>query len=158
MSSNDSKPHNKLRTLLLALVILGGLTTNAVAGSSRKVSHAYEKVWPAVVRFIRIDEGFEISEKDKESGYVLFSMRQENQEFSGAVEVIRRRDTQGRDAVELLLTLKKRPNYMADALADRLVLKLRKELGRPPEAPSKKPPSNTPPSKSAPNKNTPNKR
>ena len=137
----------KMRPNLLSLprlvVLLATLITAsagvAEAKTSRKVSHAYESVWPATVRFLRIDEGLKISEKDSDTGYILFELQDDGKVYSGSVEVIRRKDYSNRDAVELVLQIKDRPSYMELPILDRLMAKLRKELGHPkPPKPPKK--------------------
>ncbi len=143
----------RLRSLVLCLGLIStGLIASAEAKTSRKVSHSYEKVWPAAVRFLRIDEGLKILEKDMDNGYLLFEIAEEGKVFAGSVEVIRRKDSSGRDAVELVLTLKDRPSYMEHGILDRMLRKLRKELGlpkAPPETPKnekeqEEPPEETP--------------
>lgn len=130
---------------LLPLLLLGIFANPELADAktSRKVSHSYEKVWPTAVRFLRIDEGLEIVEKDVETGYVLFDLAEEGKRFSGSVELIRRKDNRKRDAVELILNIEDRPSYMEHALLDRLLLKIRKELGLP-KAPPKEEPEKEP--------------
>ncbi len=126
-----------LRSLAFAIVLGSVLSVSAPASAktSRKVSHAYENVWPTAVRFLRIDEGFDVLEKDMENGYLLFEMADEGKKFRGAVEVIRRKDSSNRDAVELILTIKERPSYMEHGILDRMLIKIRKELGMPKDAP-----------------------
>ena len=143
--------------LILPLTVLLLLTASlfsagrADAKTSRKVSHSYERVWPTTVRFLRIDEGLKIVEKDSETGYVLFELEDEGKIFSGSVEVVRRRDSSKRDAVELILNIHKRPSYMEHAILDRMLLKIQDELGRPKSPPRKK----APPKKEAPPESPP---
>lgn len=151
--------HNLLPpSLLLALLLLLMMNTidlgAAQAKSARKVSHAYDRVWPTAVRFLRIDEGLKIIEKDVDTGYVLFELAEEGKRFSGSVEVIRRKDDSDRDAVELIVRIQKRPSYMEHAILDRMLLKIRDELGRPKKAPPKK----TPPKERKPKERKPNTR
>jgi len=129
-------------SVLLALLLAALIATSpgsAEAKSSRKVSHSYESVWPATVRFLRIDEGLKISEKDSDTGYILFEVHDDGKIYAGSVEVIRRKDYSNRDAVELVLQIKDRPSYMEIPILDRLMAKLRKELGHPkrPQPPKK---------------------
>ncbi len=128
-----------LLSLLLCLGLAStGLISTADAKTSRKISHSYEKVWPAAVRFLRIDEGLKLIEKDMDNGYLLFEIAEEGKVFAGSVEVIRRKDSSDRDAVELVLMIKDRPSYMEHGILDRLLRKLRKELGLPKPPPEKK--------------------
>lgn len=141
-------------TLPLALLLL--LTASLLAPgtaeskTTRKVSHSYDRVWPTAVRFLRIDEGLKIIEKDPDTGYVLFELADEGKKFPGSVEVIRRQDSQERDAVELIVRIQKRPSYMEHAILDRLLLKIREELGSPKDPPKKPaPPKEEPPADDA---------
>lgn len=143
-------------TLLLTVLLL--LTTSVFAPSvaesksARKVSHSYDRVWPTAIRFLRVDEGLKIVEKDSDSGYVLFELADDGKVFTGSVEVIRREDSQKRDAVEVILRIQKRPSYMEHAILDRMLLKIRDELGSPKAPPKKAPP---PPKEEAPKKDAP---
>lgn len=123
----------RLRLSLLSVALLLTLATgrDADAKTSRKVSHSYENVWPTAVRFLRIDEGHKVVEKDMANGYVLFEMVDDGKVFQGSVEVIRRKDASNRDAVELVLSIKDRPSYMEHGILDRMLLKIHKELGLP---------------------------
>lgn len=117
--------------MLLGLGFTMAMASSADAKTSRKVSHSYEKVWPAAVRFLRIDEGHKVLEKDIDNGYLLFEIAEERKIFQGSVEVIRRKDAHGRDSVELVLTIKDRPSYMEHGILDRMLAKIQKELGMP---------------------------
>jgi hypothetical protein len=132
---------------LLALSLVAGSGSFAQAKTSRKVSHAYDKVWPASVRFLRIDAGLEIIEKDVDSGYVLFTLEEEGRVFRGAMELIRRKDSRNRDAVELIIDIEDRPSYMEHALLDKMLKKIRLELGLPKDPDS--PPAPAPAPKEA---------
>ncbi len=129
-----------LLNIAIGLGIAFASATSASAKTSRKVSHSYEKVWPAAVRFIRIDEGHKVLEKDMDNGYVLFEIAEEGKVFRGSIEVIRRKDSRDRDAVELVLTIKDRPRYMEHGILDRMLVKIRKELGLPKDPEETEPP------------------
>jgi hypothetical protein len=128
-----------VRAYALAAVLgAAALATSPATASnqtSETVGHPFERVWPAAVRFIRVDAGHPIEEKDADTGYILFTYAHEGREFRGALEVIRIRDDRGRDAVRLVLRIDKRPSYLERALLNRLMRKLRDELGRPPPPP-----------------------
>ena len=134
-----------MRRVLLAIsfgwALLSGGMPSAQAKSSKKVLHSYEHVWPAAVRFLRVDEGLKISEKDAETGYILFELAAEGKVFPGAMELIRRKDSSRRDTVEVQLDIRNRPSYIEKAILDRLQRKIRRELGfpKPPPAPEEKP-------------------
>ena len=111
----------------------------AQAKSSRKLSYSYEQIWPTAVRFLRIDEGLKILEKDVDTGYVLFELSDEGKRFRGSLELVRRKDDSKRDAVEVIVQISDRPSYMEVAILERMLKKVRVELGMPKEAPADPP-------------------
>jgi len=140
------------RTLLLPLALLITLPLVALdagtaeASIKRSVSYDFTRVWPAAVRFLRIDEGHKIIEKDASTGYVLFEVAQDNRLFRGALEIIRTTDDDGRKTVQLVLRISERPSYVVALKMDKLLAKLRSELGSPLPPPAK-PVEPAPPSK-----------
>lgn len=112
--------------------------------SERTVRYTYEQVWPAAIRFLRIDAGFEIIEKDADAGYVLFLLKEEGKEFRGSLELVRVKDDRDMPALRMLMSIEDRPSYMEIGLLDRLERKLRAELGSPPEKPASPRPSPAP--------------
>jgi hypothetical protein len=114
----------------------------AFAKSKRTASYKYELVWPAAVRHLRVSEGFKITEKDNDAGYVIFEFEDDGDTYSGAFELIRTKDFAGRQAVDMALSMAGRPSYMELGVLDRLLQKLRDELGNPPRV--KKPPKKKP--------------
>ena len=115
----------------------------AQAKSSRKLSYSYEQIWPTAVRFLRIDEGLKILEKDVDTGYVLFELKDEGKRFQGSLELVRRKEDSGRDAVEIILQINDRPSYMEVSILERMLKKIRAELGMPKEAPPAPPPDSS---------------
>lgn len=126
-----------LAAVIATVCVFGVPVGSAFAEATAEVSHPFERVWPAAVRFVRVDEGFPITEKDAETGYVLFEVKEENKTFRGALEIIRVQDGEGRDAVRLRLRIEDRPSYMEQMILERLEGKLRSELGDPPPPPPK---------------------
>ncbi|MEM9490611.1 MAG: hypothetical protein AAGC55_15805 [Myxococcota bacterium] len=125
---------------IVAILMLGAIGLiawpgQASAKSQRVVSYSFEQVWPTALRFLRIDEGLEIIERDAEAGYVMFELSEENKRFRGALELVRVTDDEGRSAVRLLLRIEDRPSYMELGILSRLERKLREELGAPRDPP-----------------------
>jgi hypothetical protein len=114
--------------LWLVPVILLAVSSPVEARSQREVSLTYEDVYPAAVRFLRIDAGLKIIEKDAETGYVLFELAEEGKTFRGALELVRIKDSEGQPAVRLIIRVDDRPTYTETGLLNRLVFKLQKEL------------------------------
>ncbi len=128
---------------LSAAVALLALAGTAGAKTLTTVSYPYDQVFPSAVRFLRIDEGVKVIEKDSEAGYIVFELKDDGKTFEGSFEVARVRDQEGRNAARLVVRIKDRPDYMEQGLIDRFGLKLREELGlpKPPPPEKKKEPS-----------------
>lgn len=122
----------------------------AAAKSQKKLRYTYEQVWPAALRFLRVDEGFTIVEKDAEAGYVLFEVAEDGKRFRGSLEIVRIHEHQDQPALRLLVGIEDRPSYMEQGILDRFERKLRAELGPPrlrkpaPEAPEPAPEARAP--------------
>jgi hypothetical protein len=113
----------------------------AAAKSQKKLAYAYEQVWPAAVRFLRVDEGFEIVEKDMDAGYVIFTVSDDGKRFRGTLEIVRTAEKADQPGLLLLVGIEDRPAYMEQGILDRFEQKLRAELGspRPPPKPAPAP-------------------
>jgi hypothetical protein len=118
-----------LVTCLTAWIAAPG---TAEARTERTTYFSYAQVWPTAIRFLRVDEGHEVVEKDEDAGYVLFEVVEENKRFRGALELVRVKDERGRPAVRMVVRIDDRPAYMELGLLDRLERKLRQEYGEPP--------------------------
>jgi hypothetical protein len=123
-----------LRALFCAALVLTWTAAPARAKSSREARYSFEQVWSSAVRHLRVNEGFQITEKDEEAGYVVFQMKDDGKLFAGALEVVVFKD-RGRPKVRLVLQIEDRPSYMEDAVLERMVAKLREDHGEPPPPP-----------------------
>jgi hypothetical protein len=128
-----------LRSLTLAAAVLAALTTAASAKTERTARYTFDQVWPTAVRHLRVDEGFTIVEKDPDVGYVVFQVKEEGKVFSGALEVMKHKDSSGRSSVRLVLRIGDRPDYMEAGVLDRMLTKLREEHGDPPAGETRPP-------------------
>ncbi len=119
-----------------ALIVLLAAGSIASAKTTREYAYPYDPVWSALVRFLRVDEGLKVLEKDADTGYILFELVESKRSFRGAAEVMRQEG-----ATRVVMRLTDRPSYMELGLLDRFADKLREELGDPlpPSTPS--PPS-----------------
>ena len=114
----------------------------AHAKTERTTTYTFEQVWSTAVRHLRVDEGFTIVEKDADNGYVMFEVKDDGKVFTGALEVVKQKDSSGRPAVRLVLRIGNRPAYMEAGVLDRMMTKLHEEHGDPPPAPpAEKPPA-----------------
>jgi hypothetical protein len=117
-----------------------GRVTPAAARSEKTVAYPVARVFPAAVRFLRVDEGVTLTEKDADAGYVLFELAQDGKVFPGALEMIAA-ESSGRPAVRLVLRVEDRPSYVEQAMLERLERKLRSELGSEPPVVKPAPPA-----------------
>jgi hypothetical protein len=129
-----------MRRVLSAVLVTAALAlapAGADARSEKVVGWTAARVFPTAVRFLRVDEGVTIVEKDAEAGYVLFELSDEGKTFPGSLELA----TFERDGVErlrIVIHIEDRPEYMEVGMLDRLERKLRDQLGPAPK-PAPKP-------------------
>jgi len=131
---------NELRRFAATAVACAALLIPAVAHavSARTTSHTFERVWPSAVRFIRVDQGYDIIDKDPETGYVLFEFDDDDRRFRGSLELVRTTDSSGNPELRMVMNLYDRPTWMEDMVMNKLAQKIRDEHGDPP-APKPKP-------------------
>ena len=132
--------------LTLAALVLGAGAA-AQARSASVVSYAVADVWPAALRFLRVDRDYAIKEKDEAAGYILFELTENKRPVRAALELVRTTDSDGRSATQLIVTMQELPRHYEVALLDKLAAKLRDERGPPPPPP---PPAPAAPRRPAP--------
>jgi hypothetical protein len=130
---------------------LGGAAVLALAAAGPALGRTSEvlpypsaDVWPTAVRFLRIDRGATIREKDPESGYVLFEIAEANKIWKGSLELARAVDGEGREATRVVITLVDLPRHYEITLLDKLGLKVREEYGSPAPPPPRRDPADRP--------------
>lgn len=129
-----------LRPLGLALMIASSqLASSATADARVEDSSAYSKdqTFSGALRYLRVDLGYEITERDAEAAYLLFRYVPSGQKepTHGSIEII---EADGR--VKVYVQLPKMPEYHERVLSTGLMKKLRAEYGEPPKPkPDKKP-------------------
>lgn len=116
------------------------------ARSQRDTRYLYRQVWPAAVRLLRVDKGYDIVEKDVDAGYVLFDVKEDRKKFRGSLELVRL-EGESRNRVRVIIRIADRPSYVELGLLDNLERKLREEYGSPPKS-TPKPPSGANPGRS----------
>ncbi len=118
----------------------------AEAESSYESTYGFDRTWNAALRMIRVDMGCKITEKDDQSGYLMFEYHPSDSKkvSSGSMEFIRSRDQDG--SVRLVLQLPQMPRYHEQVMIDTLVRKMRAEYGDAPQPkPRQAPPPPAPP-------------
>jgi hypothetical protein len=129
---------------LLLTTLAAAMTVEGVAWarSTSVLPYPSAEVWPTAVRFVRVDRGCSIKEKDEESGYVLFEMVEGGKTYQASLELARATDDQGRDATRVVFSIPDLPRHYEVVLLDKLSLKVREERGAPaPPPPPRKPPA-----------------
>lgn len=128
-------------TLALAFVVtwVGGAAP-VEARSALVVPYPIADVWPATVRFLRVDQSYAIKERDEPAGYLLFELVEGKRSYRAALELVRTNDGDGRIATQIVCTMNELPHRYETTLLDKLSAKVRDERGPPPPAPRKPPP------------------
>lgn len=121
---------------LSALIFVAASDARARVEANSGYSKA--QTFSAALRYVRVDRGYEVVEKDPDSAYLLFRypVPGRSNGASGSVEVV---DTT--TGVKIYVQLPQLPAYHETVLRDGLLQKLREEYGEPPQ----KPPPRSPP-------------
>ncbi len=130
-----------LRALLALGLGLAGAGLFALPDATARASfdspYSLEQTFHTALRYVRIDRGYKINEKDPQAGYVLFDYRDTTgRDTPGSIEMI-----PSGGSVKVVVQLPKMPRYHEQVLADGLSRKLRDELGEPPPRPAPPGPS-----------------
>lgn len=135
-----TRPGRALAVLALALLLVLSATG---AGARVEGDSEYSKTqtYSGALRYLRVDLGFEVVEKDPEAAYLVFRYQAPGQAKSdslGTVEIV-----ENGDHVRLFVRIPRMPEYHERVLRDGLLRKLRDEYGPPvprkPEAPKEPP-------------------
>lgn len=118
----------------------------ALLSTKRMLSYPYEQVWPTAIRYLRVDRGFKVADKDEEAGYIMFEFTSdEGESGSGSLELVRTEDAAGRPSTSLVAVTNGGPSYLSNSLLDGVAAKVREERGPPATPPKKAPPEPPPP-------------
>ena len=112
-----------------ALLTIMVVQTPASARSTAALPCPSSNVWAAAVRFLRVDRGCPIREKDEAAGYVLFDYAEGGKSYHGALELVPLTDDDGRVSTQVSLSLTGLPKRFEGALLDGLATKVRDERG-----------------------------
>ncbi len=129
------------------LLLLGASLLRAGIAEARTlqlVPYPIAEVWPASVRFLRVDRNFPIREKDESAGYVLFDFTDGPKTCRASLELIHAVDPEGRDATRLAIAIPDLPKRYEQMLIDKLVGKLRDDQGPPAPPPKPRKPAELP--------------
>ncbi|HEY1691169.1 MAG TPA: hypothetical protein VGG39_03355 [Polyangiaceae bacterium] len=133
-----------------ALVVSGAIALTAGGASAKSTyesPYGYDRTWNAALRLVRVDNGWKVTEKDDQNGYLLFDYTSPSggKPQPGTMEIVKGRDAD--DPVSVLVQLPAMPQYHEQVLLDALSSKMRREYGDPPlrhKTPVKDPPDAAP--------------
>src|SRR5437762_3382140 len=109
----------------LTAAVLVGLSLAARAGASVETETSYTKTqtYNAALRYLRVDLGYEVIEKDANAAYLLFRFAATGKKAptSGAIEIV---DQRAGERVRVYVRLPELPHYQEQMLSDGLFQKL----------------------------------
>ncbi|SRR5260221_5325224 len=112
-------------------VVLLLLSASGIVGASVEAPSSYTKLqtYNGALRYLRVDLGYEVTEKDSDAAYLLFRFLPDGRkkETNGAIEIVDRHE-----GVRVYIRLPELPRYHEQLLSDGLFRKLRDEYGEPP--------------------------
>ncbi len=126
-----------------ALILGPGLlwlfsTAFASARVSFESPYTQEQTYNAALRLVRVDLGFNVTEKDPKAAYVLFDYKSGesgSKTTPGSIEVIG-----GAKVIRVVVQLAQMPRYHEQIIADALTKKMHDDYGEPPPPPPPPPP------------------
>jgi hypothetical protein len=130
------------RIFSILLAILAPSVAHARAQSD--VPYSLGEAFSVAMRFVRVDRGCEVTDKDPAAAFVTFSCKDDEKVKRGSVEIFQAK-VNGREGVRLQVALGDDPHYVELRFLELLERKLREERGTPPQAPPAAPPAKKPP-------------
>lgn len=127
----------KSRRVLAISAAAGGLLAAVLAVRAARArveaesEYTKAQTYNGALRYVRVDLGYELVEKDPDAGYILFRYEppgRKNNPTNGSIEVL-----ETKDRVKLVIQLPQMPSYHETTLRDGLLKKLRAEYGEPPK-------------------------
>lgn len=125
---------------LIICIALITLPTAAAGKTSRNLEYHYKTIWSSIIRLLRADLSYQITDRDKESGYILFVYPGQGRvkQCAASLEVLPIQE-EGSEKIRVQLNIAHQPSYIEIHLLDKLESKLREEQGAPQPRPVKKP-------------------
>jgi hypothetical protein len=119
----------------LGLAALLG-TNFALARAEAESEYSKPQTYSAALRYLRVDLGYEVVEKDPEAAYLMFrySPAGRRDTSHGSIEIV-----ETKQKVKLFVQLPQMPSHHEVVLRDGLLKKLRQEYGTPPKPPAPAP-------------------
>lgn len=113
----------------------------ALIENRRLLSYPFAQVWPTAIRYLRIDRGFKVTDRDEEAGYMLFEFPLDGARMgNGSVEMFATEDAAGRPSVSVAVNTGAGPVHLPNTLLDGIAAKVRAERGQPAAPPKQEQP------------------
>jgi hypothetical protein len=116
--------------LAAALAVLS-CPVRGVASVETETAYTKLQTYNAALRYLRVDLGYEVVEKDPDAAYLLFRFAAQGKKApsNGAIEIV---DHRAGERVRVYVRLPELPHFHEQMLSDGLFQKLRNEYGDPP--------------------------
>lgn len=111
---------------LLVLTFVLWCGSSVRAATERRFDITSEKLWDALVKSIAVDLNYEIVQKDRDVGFVLFRKAGSTVEKPYSAEVIKGDEKKG-DKPRVRINLADRPLYEEILVLDRLTTRVRED-------------------------------
>lgn len=124
-------------SVIVAWALAMAVDRPALARTETVVGYTREQTFSAALRYLRVDLAYEVTEKDADAAYLLFSFSDpelQRKSGHGSIEMVQRDKT-----VRIFVNLPELPSYREELLKRGLLEKLRTEYGEPPAAPRAEP-------------------
>ena len=128
-----------MRALFVVVAVTLALApATALARTSQDFPYPVAQAWNASLRLVRVDLRFPVTDRDQETGFLLFDYVDGSRSYPGSVELVRTR-VEGRDGVRVVVQVQAMPSYVERMILDRLARKLVEDFGEPAPAPPPRP-------------------
>jgi hypothetical protein len=105
-------------------------------------AYGFERTWNSALRMVRVDMGCKVTEKDDQTGYLMFEYHSGDSAKKGSPGTMQFIRPHEKDAsVRLVIQLAQMPRYHEQVLLDTLVRKMHAEYGDPPQPTAPPPPA-----------------
>ena len=125
-----------------AFVLVAAASVPRVSDARVEETFTYpdDVVWTTLVRLLRVDLGYEISEQDRDNGYILFTAAQNGRTYNGSVQFVLGTGEWDTPVVELTLSVTGLAEGAEALIIRKLKTKLREDYGLPPRPERPAPP------------------
>jgi hypothetical protein len=121
----------KKTVFAIAVGVVLALPAVSAARTDRELTYRENEIWHSAIRFLRVDSGFKILEKDRDAGYVLFAYKDGATVCTASLEMVST-SHDNKLFVRTRIQIENQPRYVEAVLIDRFIRKLKDEYGEAP--------------------------